>query len=506
MSIMKLYFHLERINPLLKLIFTVVFFGQTAAAQSIEDAAAALNARIATHTNCPADTIVGMFPPEIENLPITAAAADILYEGLIAALLDTAPPCTQYIDGLGANVTLEYLANAGMFRESGQQHRETINRALADADIQLHTRFSVTGAGITLLLRATEMRAGIAIASASADIPEDLQRDSCGSSAQPLGETIERIGRRLANRTGDLTALVTSGAYFGSGDGQTELGRYLLHQAVNALSENVEDVLTGRRLSVYQQADNADEGFHATSGDVRTATADLQDAISLPGGLSPDTPGLYRLHLRYWLCEDEESAQVTVSLSSPSGVGFSEVATVRLDAVPIDIEMSSVSVDAEGRWSQVSPLRFEMVTEAGENPILRPGDTLSLAFWLSQDAWVYCFFTDSAGTVQQILPHPAQSASPPNFYEAEVIHIFPDPAREHRLHGRLRIQNNTVGEEVVTCFATSRDVGPDLPVDLRGVTGMPISSAESIRLTQTFENLTDTHLAITTATVTVLEE
>lgn len=487
------------------LFATLLFAGNVRADDGLARAAQNLNTRIAELTTCPSLTVIGLFPPDAEDLPISEGAADTLYEGVIGALLETAPACTRYIDGRGAYVTLDYLARAGTFRESGQQQRAAIQRALSEADIAVDSRVIVVPDGtMTLALRATDMRNGAAVARVSIPVPETLQGETCGVSAMPLTTALELLGGRLAVRASDLTSLIVGGAYFGSGDGQTELGAYLQHELVTVLSRAVDDPITDRRLSVYRMSDSLGSGDRmAGMRSVPMTAEQMVNTLSLPVGIEPDQPGLYRLHLRYWLCEDEDRAQLSAVLSSPAGIDVSEVVAVRLDAVRDDLERRPSASDGEGRWGQVGRFIFEMSTQAGENPVLRPGDLLQIALWTSQDSWIYCFYSDSEGTTYQILPHPTLSASPSNFFEGEAAHVFPDPVRHRRL--RLQIDASALGQEVVICFATTRDVGPDLPLDLRGVTGTPVPSGVAARMLAIFEGLTDTRVAMRSATVTVMD-
>ena len=167
------------------------------------------------------------------------------------------------------------------------------------------------------------------------------------------------------------------------------------------------------------------------------------------------------------------------------------------------MERRPQGTDGQGRWGQIGSFAFEMLTEAGENPVLRPGDLLQVALWTSLDAWIYCYYTDNEGTTYQILPHPVLTASPPNFFEGETAHVFPDPVRDRRL--RLQIDASTVGQEVITCFATTRDVAMDLPPDLRSVTGTPVPAGVASRMFAAFEDLRDTQVAMRSATVTVVD-
>jgi hypothetical protein len=486
-------------------LIALVIGGAANAENGLVRAADTLNSRIAEVTNCPDITVIGLFPPDAEDLPISEGAADSLYEGVITALLETAPACTRYVDGRGAFVTLDYLARAGRFRESGQQQRATIQRVLSEADIAVDSRVIVMPDGnMTLALRATDMRNGAAVARASIAVPETLQGEPCGVAALPLTSALELIGTRLADRASDLTRLIVGGAYFGSGDGQTELGAYLQHELVTVLSQAVDDPITDRRLSVHLMSEAAGSGSRMSGMQrVPMSAEQMANALSLPEGIDPDESGLYHLHLRYWLCEDEDRAQLSAVLRRPDGVDVSEVVALRLDAVRADLERRPHGAHGEGRWGQVGRFAFEMSTVAGENPVLRPGDLLQVALWTSLDAWIYCYYTDNEGTTYQILPHPVLTASPPNFFDGETAHVFPDPIRDRRL--RLQIDASTVGQEVITCFATTRDVAMDLPRDLRGVTGAPVPAGVASRLFAAFERLTDTQVAVRSSTVTVME-
>lgn len=490
---------------ILAICITFNLFPNFARAQSIQAVGEAMNSRILELTSCPGDLTVGLFPPQADDLPITSDAADALYEAFIGALLETAPDCIRYIDGRGAFMTLEYLAQTGQFRASGQQQRAAIQLRLAEAEIVIDSRFIVDPEGqITLAFRATDTRDGAAIARASVPVPANLHGSSCAQAARPIYATLDDMAQRLAERSSDLSTLVVSGAYFASGDAQTSFGAFVQHELVTALSRFTEDVLTERSLVIYSLSDGITQGARLAGmrSDVAEAEA-AASAFTTPAGLDPSEPGLFRLHMRYWLCEGDQAARISAVLTAADGTDISEVAVIQLDGVPEDLNLRPLSADANGHWGQVGPFAFQLSTQAGPNPVLRAGDRLELGFWLSQSGWVYCYYTESGGVTHQLLPHPAQSGTPPNYYEAHIAHVFPDAVQDRRLN--FQIDASTVGEEVITCFATTRDVAADLPFDLRGVTGEPVPTAVAARLFAAFDGLENTRVAMRTETVTVLD-
>lgn len=479
----------------------------SSSADVVADAAGALNAAIERSEACQSGTVrVGVFPFDDTQLPITADNAYRLYEAVLSDLIETAPACAEYLDGRGAYLTLNYLAHAGTFRENGQSHRSEIQEILSDVDFVLDgTILDDGGAGYSALFRLTNFKTGSAVGRADFDIPEEFHSNTCGVGGQPLSVAMPRIAEALAERAHDMERLTVIGGYYEHSDAQTEFSRYLEEQIAAALTAEMEDKITGRALRVDFLREQEATSLRLLRG-VTLTPREFDEEATHAASSAPVDETEYRMQLRYWPCEGDTSARVGITLVSEDDRTFSEMTNVRLDDLPSGMALHPPETPIEANWGPDGAYTFQMTSQRGPNPIFRPGELFETLFRVGQDAWLYCFYTDSNGEMLQLLPNPFQADDPnANFYAGGRVHLYPDPERLPRPDPfDIVINDDTVGTEVFQCIAASRDVTDDLPEELRGMTLEPVPPRYAFRLRQIFEDLVEARIAQASVTVTVL--
>lgn len=476
-------------------------------ADELGDAAGALNDAIERSAACQNGSVqVGVFPFDETQLPITADNAYRLYEAVLSELIASAPSCAEYLDGRGAYLTLNYLAQVGTLRQDGQSHRAEIQETLADVDLVLDGRILDTGRdGYTALFRLTDFQNGAAVARADFEVPEEYQSNICGVGGQPLSMATPRLAEALAERARDMERLTVVGGYYQHSDAQTEFSRYLEEQVAAALTSEMEDVITGRVLRVDFLREQDAKGLRLLRGLTLTPREFDEEATYAVSATTLDET-VYRMQLRYWPCEGDISARIGITLVSEDDRTISEMANVRLDDLPSGMALHPPETPIEAEWGPDGAYTFQMTSQRGPNPIFRPGEMFETLFRVGQDAWLYCFYTDSNGEMLQLLPNPFQADDPnANFYAGGRVHLYPDPERLPRPDPfDILINDNTVGTEVFQCIAASRDVKNELPEELRGSTMAPVPQRYAFRLRQIFNDLVDVRVAQASVTVTVL--
>ena len=97
----------------------------------------------------------------------------------------------------------------------------------------------------------------------------------------------------------------------------------------------------------------------------------------------------------------------------------------------------------------------------------------------SENAYVYCYYSDAAGSVARIFPNRFQ----PNSYVAGK-HSIEVPSRD----APFSIQFDRPGaREEVACVASDRELGLHLPTELKGGDLQPLPVANLDRLLGQFE-------------------
>lgn len=125
----------------------------------------------------------------------------------------------------------------------------------------------------------------------------------------------------------------------------------------------------------------------------------------------------------------------------------------------------------------------------------KPGDVVNLTLRTNQDAYVYCFHQSASKQIMRFYPN---RFSKDAFLKAGSSVQIPGQARFRMT------ANGTGGKEMVACFASARDVYPDLPAQLRVGDFEPVSVPSTDPIKQAFAvaaagNLADAVLNIDVA-------
>jgi hypothetical protein len=477
-------------------------------ADPLQTAASALNLDLAGVVDCAAgaETRVGVFPFEEARLPLSPESAFTLYENLLGALIREAPDCVSYVDGRGAMVTLAYLGQTGTLRETGQAHRAEIQQSLAEVNYVLDGTILDQAGTLAAVFRLTDFARGTAISRAEIQVPDRYQVTTCGAGALPREVATRRIARALVDRAADLRHLTVVGGYFGEGDAQTSFSRLLESELVGQMTLAAENILTGATLRVdylRQQDATRLRGLRGVSVSMREFEEEGTAVAAVPA----ESTGRYRLQFRYWPCEGDEAARLSVTLRSPEGRDITELGNISLAGLPAGTALRPERPPERADWGPDGAFTFQMTSQRGPNPTFRAGEKLEALFRTGRDSWLYCFYTDANGTMIQLLPNAFQIDQPQaNFYAGGRLHIFPDPERLPRPDPfDLIINDDTVGIEVLRCIATARNVTADLPAALRGTSFDPIPPRYAGRLREIFEEIEGRTIANASITVTVLE-
>jgi len=306
-------------------------------AQTFETAAARLTALLTNQVTCASGerALVGIFPFDEALLPLSAQNAFRLYEGFLGEVIEGAPHCVRFIDGRGAFVTLNYLGQTGTLRETGQQQRAQIQESLASVTYMLDGTVLESGGEFEAVFRLTALASGVAIGRVSFPVPERFRAAACGDGALPIETAMRRIAEALLQRTGPVGLLTATGGRYAQTEIVTDTGAYLEEAALAELSLASENVLTGAALRVRRNP---------------AAEADAE-------------PGSYTLFLRYWPCDGDGAARLSITLRSADGRDVTEARSISLSTLPNGMGLRPPTGPAITGDLTVSPLLATVGTE-----------------------------------------------------------------------------------------------------------------------------------------------
>jgi hypothetical protein len=326
----------ERLGAFVAAAFLLGAAG-AADAQSFEEAAARLTGLLTSQVSCASGqrALVGIFPFDEALLPLSAQNAFRLYEGFLGEVIEGAPPCVRFIDGRGALVTLNYLGQTGTLRETGQRQRAQMQESLASATHLLDGTVLESGNEFEAVFRLTDLASGEAVGRVSFPVPERYRAAACGDGALPIETALRRIAESLLQRTGPIGLLTATGGRYAQTEIVTEAGAYLEEAFIADLSRASENVLADTALRVRRN----------------------------PAAEANAEPGSYTLFLRYWPCDGDGAARLSITLRSADGRDVTEARNISLSTLPNGLELRPRTGPAITGDLTVSPLLATVGTE-----------------------------------------------------------------------------------------------------------------------------------------------
>jgi len=419
---------------------------------------------------------------EDDKVPVPASAARQLHAELAKRMLAARPNCVDLLD---TAVLSGALSRSGALTNNGGNVIAALSEAGQNVDVVVFPQLYNQGGKTHLAMRAVERASGKTLAqTGQIDVPETFLGQDAADQAISLDAAIQDAARTLAGSASEFRGLRPLGIFFEDSGAQPPAGRYLLDRLQTALVREGTNFITGvdiklRSINIRPVA--------KPDGTVDAAALEPQADLSA-----------YDLSGRYWI----RSNAVDLRLLMRRGDGTAVVWHGRIRTTDFDShELRPSNPAAAQRPQPNGAFAFQVTSPKGTAPIYRVGDELTLHLRVGRDSSVYCFYVDSKGGVATVLPNPFNAGDPTrNHFAAKVLHNFPDPARDGF---QLEFGGERLGEEMVACFATSRDVRAELPAALfpEKFGLIPFLTLEQLR--SLFANLKDVAIAQASVTVTV---
>lgn len=427
---------------------------------------------------------LGIWPFEDDKVPVAPRAAQRVYEELLARMLAQRWACVDILDGSAIGVVVQHLARTGALQKSAGSVVAALEEANRRVDLVVFPSLYTQAGRTVLTLKAVERASGRTLAATQpVRVPDAYLVGDIADVALGLDAAINRAAHHFALQVPDLREVRPVGVFFAESGAQPPAGRYLLERLTTALGAEVANPVSGRALKVREMAVTPPR-----AADRPVDAAALEPA---PAGEGP----VYDLSGRYWV----RGAAVDLKLTLRRGDGATYAWSGRIQRGDFrDLALGPVNAAAAIAPAAGAPFAFQLTTPRGDAPVYKAGEDLELFLRTGQDAFVYCFYVDTAGTVAAVLPNPHRRAAPR--FSAGTLHLLPDPAHDPF---RFVFTADTVGEEMVACFAVTRDVTADLPAELFPAEMAPTPGLTLARLREVFAALPNAATAEAVVTVTV---
>ena len=174
-----------------------------------------------------------------------------------------------------------------------------------------------------------------------------------------------------------------------------------------------------------------------------------------------------RLSGNYWVTKDH--INLTAKLSDYEGRGASYRVAINLATIPANLEVLPSSKTHLG-WSKPisGALGLTLTSLKGDNPIYKVGEQLFLKMSLDEAAFIHCYYVDSKGSVIKIFPNQRHPSA--QFRSGDKL-IWPTA---ENMGFRFTLNNNSLGQEELRCFATNQDITQRLPRPLQQLSFDPL--------------------------------
>mgnify|MGYP001410277513 CR=1 FL=1 len=210
----------------------------------------------------------------------------------------------------------------------------------------------------------------------------------------------------------------------------------------------------------------------------------------------------YLLQGSYW--DLSGSVELRVSLKNQDNEVVSSEGWIRPDTIKQRLrpkgDFGSIR-DNDG----LGPFRFHLTSDRGKDPVYHIGENLKLKILLGHDAWVYCFDYSPDGKVYQLFPNPLfwDKYKEPRLGGGVPI-MIPDENNEQLFPFKLEVAGPP-GNELIKCFAASRDVTSELPKELRGLSDDALPQNMVENLPSRFQQLPDVAISEQSFIMTIPE-
>jgi hypothetical protein len=423
---------------------------------------------------------LGLWQFDQGKIPISERGGRRIYDELTALLMRKLPFCADIIDSEGVGAVMTYLHSSGALDKNGGNVIAALTEAHQNVDLVVFPDLYMHNGQLVLTLRAVQTLGGKTIGqSTPLNMPDSYLAEDPADEAGPLKSVLATAAGFFEQELKEAGPVRFAGVYFADSAAQPPAGRYLKDQISAVLSDKLRNDITGEQVRL------------------RSVTITVEDPNKvepheLSSELSAEHDGVSTLSGRYWQVGDAIDLVLTLKLVGGDIISwkgrFRAAELTGLDIEPINDAVVT-------RPLLTGDLGFQLTTERGEAPFYQVGDELKLLMQSTEAAFAYCFYVDAQGAVQTILPLPASVTASSNRLEPGVLRTIPEG------NVVFRFTDASVGEELVTCFATRREIQPELPMVLFPTEFGTIPNIDIARLRGLFGFYTDA--GVTEATVTI---
>ena len=404
-----------------------------------------------------------------EKIPVAPEVAGAFNDELLNQLIRQADGRYEFVARSELPAIIKELFE---FSDTSTLFNELLKRA-ADIDVLIMGKLRLRNSKAILSYKAAAMSGDILASTAPRKIPLSRKDAKVTQSTVTVSQAVDHAAKELADKAADMDTLVLGSIVFETSGAQPLFGRYVKERLSTALQNAFTNIVTGRKLKVIRKGDEK-------PGNGRRS---------------------YLLHGSYW--DQSGSVELRVSLENQDNEVVSSEGWIRPDTIEQRLrpkgDFGSIR-DNDG----LGPFRFHLTSDRGKDPVYHIDENLKLKILLGHDAWVYCFDYSPDGKVYQLFPNPPfwDKHKEPRLGGGVPI-MMPDEKKE--LFPYKLVVAGPPGNELIKCFAASRDVTSELPKELRGLSDNALPQNMVENLPSRFQQLPDVAISEQSFIMTIPE-
>lgn len=427
---------------------------------------------------------VAIRPFDQEKIKLSKEVADEFNDAMYAALLQQAGARYRFIARQKLTEIITDMQQTGAWEASA---RNPINALMVKAqkvDVLITGKIRMSNQTAFLRYSAVGMDAEIIAQTAPYAFKLSREEAKIRRPTVSLEQAVQDATASLSDQVHDLEELLLGGIRFEDSGAQPGFGHYLQGRLSSAMQKAFSNAALGKQIKV-----NPLDGY---SGYDRGIDIKAKQLVAETPASRDKT---YVLRGKYW--ELPGSIELRVNLKGANGASASWLGHIQPDAAAGHTLRPRGNFGALRDNDGLGPFAFHLTSNRGEDAAYRFGENLNLLIRLDRDAWTYCFYKQSNGSMFKILPNSGYKKA---LLRGNVPHMMGDGRSFFPFKFTF---GPPAGTELVKCFAVSRDITNDLPRELRGWSFDPLPQHLASTLPSVFQRLPNAAVSEASFVVTV---
>ncbi len=419
-----------------------------------------------------------------ERLPISLDQARLLNDRLLHALQLLSNGAYDFKGRRELRAVIRDLAESG----GGLDDPIAVVKRHATADVLIIATITIIGERVAANFKAVGLRGP----STGSILATSRTRELALKPGRPrvrLAQFVLHAAQLLADGAPDMTELHQAGIQFQDTGQQPAFGGYMERMLAAEIADRFRR--KGRPI-IVKRAELSRSQISA----MRQAPVDPKTLKRR--NFDPRT-GVYVLSGTYW--ELGDGVDLELRLNDARGAPVTFRGGIVRSSIGAGLALRPETDLAYLRDNRLrGPVRLDLTSARGKDPVYRVGEKLDLLIRVSRDAWLYCFYLQSSGELLKIYPN---GFATPAALAGGRLHTIPGSNFPSGIYPFELTLTEPAGVELIKCFASTRDVIKDLPEPLRRPEVAPLPAGMASRLRDAFARARGAEVSEASLVITV---